>query len=751
VSLCGSLGRNKRKESEFAVTETTTFNDPALLPEGWTELDSQAVDTIRVLAADAVQNTGNGHPGTAMSLAPAAYLLFQKVMRHDPADTKWPGRDRFVLSAGHSCLTLYIQLYLGGFGLELDDLQHLRQYGSRTPGHPEYGHTDGVEVTTGPLGQGIGNAVGMAMASRRERGLLDPDAAPDSSPFDHQIYSIASDGDIQEGVSSEASSLAAVQRLGNLTLIYDNNRISIEDDTSIALSEDTAARYAAYGWHVQTVDWTNDGTHYTENVKALADALDAARKVTDRPSFINLKTIIAWPAPNAQNTGAAHGAALGADEVKAIKQVLGFDPEQNFKVAPEVIEHTRKLVDRGRQARAAWQQSYDSWAQANPQAKKLHDRMIVRELTPGWQDALPTFDADEKGVATRAASGQVLGALAPKLPELWGGSADLAGSNNTTPKGEPSFLPEDRQSKMFPGNIYGRVLHFGIREHGMGAIMNGIAVHGGTRVYGGTFLTFSDYMRPSVRLASLMRLPVTYVWTHDSIGLGEDGPTHQPIEHLTALRAIPGLDVVRPADANETAWAWRTVLENNDRPAGLVLSRQNLPTFPRDDQGFSSAAGTARGGYVLKDSEGDPEVILIGTGSEVQLAVKAQEQLAADGVAARVVSMPCLEWFFEQDEGYRESVLPSSIKARVSVEAGIALGWRTILGDAGRAVSLEHYGASASGSVLFKEFGFTPEKVVEAAQQSIEAARTGGSPSHPLTSGPSGTADRMDESGATIS
>ncbi|WP_188896019.1 transketolase [Microlunatus endophyticus] len=729
----------------------TTFSDPNLLPQGWSDLDSRAVDTVRVLAADAVQKTGNGHPGTAISLAPLAYLLFQKVMRHDPSDTHWVGRDRFVLSAGHSCLTLYIQLYLGGFGLELEDLEALRTWGSKTPGHPEYGHTDGVEVTTGPLGQGIGNAVGMAMAARRERGLLDPDAAPGTSPFDHQIYSICSDGDIQEGVSSEASSLAGTQKLGNLTLIYDNNRISIEDDTSIALSEDTAARYAAYGWHVQTVDWTNDGTAYTENVKALLDAIRAAREVTDQPSFIDLRTVIAWPSPGKQNSGSAHGSALGAEEVAGLKGVLGFDPEKNFEVAPEVIAHTRELQERGKQARAEWQQGFDAWASANPEAYAFYERLTKRELTPGWEEALPSWPADEKGVATRAASGDVLTALAPKLPELWGGSADLAGSNNTTPKGEPSFLPTERQSKMFQGNPYGRVLHFGIREHGMGAIMNGIAVHGGTRVYGGTFLTFSDYMRPSVRLAALMRLPVTYVWTHDSIGLGEDGPTHQPIEHLTALRAIPGLDVIRPADANETAVAWKTLLNKTDRPAALILSRQNLPTFPRDTDGYGAAESVAKGAYVLKDSDGDPDVLLIGTGSEVQLAVKAQEALAAEGVKARVVSMPSFEWFFEQDEAYRESVLPKGVRARVSVEAGIALSWRGILGDAGRAVSLEHFGASASAGTLFKEFGFTPESVVAAAKESIAAAAEGGNPVHPSTSGPSNTGDHVDEPGVTIS
>ena len=519
---------------------TDTQTDAPVLPEGWTDLDARAIDTVRVLAADAVQKVGNGHPGTAMSLAPVAYLLFQKVMRHNPADPHWPGRDRFVLSCGHSSLTLYIQLYLGGWGLELDDIKSLRVWGSKTPGHPEYGHTKGVEITTGPLGQGVANAVGMAMAARRERGLLDPDAPEGESVFDHQIYALASDGDIEEGISSEASSLAGTQRLGNLTLIYDHNHISIEDDTNIALSEDTAARYEAYGWHVQSIDWTNDGTRYVEDVTALSEALDAARAVTDRPSFISLRTIIGWPAPNLQNTGKAHGAALGADEVAATKKVLGFDPEQTFEVSDAVIGHTRSLLERGQQAQANWQTAFDAWAKANPKAKSLYERMVSDELTPGWEDALPSWDADPKGIATRAASGKILSDLAPKLPELWGGSADLAESNNTTPKGEPSFLPTDRQTKMFQGGPYGRVLHFGIREHAMGAIMNGIKVHGGTRPYGGTFLTFSDYMRAAVRLSALMRVPVTYVWTHDSIGLGEDGPTHQPIEHLAALRTIPG-------------------------------------------------------------------------------------------------------------------------------------------------------------------------------------------------------------------
>lgn len=727
------------------------MTDIAITPDGWTELDTRAVDTIRVLAADAVQKTGNGHPGTAMSLAPAAYLLFQKIMRHNPSDPQWPGRDRFVLSCGHTSLTLYIQLYLGGFGLELDDLKALRTWDSKTPGHPEYRHTAGVEVTTGPLGQGIGNAVGMAMAARRQRGLLDPDAPPDTSPFDHHIYCLASDGDIEEGVSSETSSLAATQRLGNLTLIYDSNHISIEDDTNIALSEDTAARYAAYGWHVQEIDWTNGDGPYTENVAALADALQAARAVTDQPSFIHLRTIIGWPAPKAQGTGKAHGAALGDEEVAATKKILGFDPDKHFDVSEEVLAHTRLLRERGQRAQDAWQSTYDEWAAANPDAHALHERLKTRELSPGWKEALPTFPADAKGMATRKASGEVLTAIAPKLPELWGGSADLAESNNTTPEGEPSFLPPDRQSKMFSGGPYGRVLHFGIREHGMGAILNGIAVHGGLRPYGGTFLVFSDYMRPSVRLAALMKLPVTYVWTHDSIGLGEDGPTHQPIEHLTALRAIPGLDIVRPADANETAAAWAQVLQNTDRPAGLALTRQNVPTFPRGQDGFADTSGVTKGGYVLKDSDREPDVILIGTGSEVQLAIEAQSQLADAGIAARVVSMPCREWFDEQDQSYRDSVIPPGVKARVSVEAGVGFGWRDLVGDAGRTIGIDHYGASAAGSVLFEEFGFTPNTVVTAAKESIEAAGGPTGSVHTAASGSAGPADTESDPGATIS
>ncbi|MGJ3507266.1 transketolase [Enemella sp. A6] len=686
----------------------------------WTDLDAKAVDTARILAADAVQKVGNGHPGTAMSLAPAATLLFQKVMTHDPNEPLWPGRDRFVLSCGHSSLTLYVQLFLGGFGLEMDDLKALRTWGSRTPGHPEYGHTDGVETTTGPLGQGIANAVGMAMAARRERGLFDPDSPAGESVFDHQIYCLASEGDVQEGVSAEASSLAGTQRLGNLTLIYDENEISIEDATQIAFTEDVAARYEAYGWHVQTVSW-RDGGEYHENIEALWDALAAAREVTDRPSFIRLRTIIGWPAPNLQNSGKAHGAALGDDEVAATKKILGFDPEQSFAIDVEVLAHTRALGERGAAARQEWQTRFDRWRADNPERAALWDRLSNRELPEGWDAELPTWEADEKGIATRAASGKVLNALAPKLPELWGGSADLAGSNNTTIDGEPSFLPEDRQSESFPGNPYGRTLHFGIREHAMGAIVNGMLQHGGTRPYAGTFFVFSDYMRASVRLAALMKLPAIYVWTHDSIGVGEDGPTHQPIEHLAAVRAIPGLDVVRPGDANETAAAWAQVLRNADRPAALVLSRQNLPVLPRGE-GFADAAETARGGYILRDCEGEPEVVLIASGSELSVAVAAAETLNADGTRARVVSMPCREWFDEQDDAYRDAVLPPTLRARVAVEAGVAQGWRELIGDAGRFVGLDHYGASAAGGLLFEKFGLTADAVVRAAEETIAAA-----------------------------
>ncbi|OBK26776.1 transketolase [Mycobacterium asiaticum] len=685
-------------------------------PDDWTEIDSAAVDTIRVLAADAVQKVGNGHPGTAMSLAPLAYTLFQRTMRHDPSDVHWLGRDRFVLSAGHSSLTLYLQLYLGGFGLELEDIESLRTWKSKTPGHPEFRHTRGVEITTGPLGQGLASAVGMAMAARYERGLFDPDAAPGTSPFDHHIYVIASDGDIEEGVTSEASSLAGVQQLGNLIVFYDSNQISIEDDTNIALCEDTPARYRAYGWHVQEVEGG-------ENVVGIEEAIANAKAETDRPSFIALRTIIGFPAPNLMNTGKAHGAALGDDEVAEVKKILGFDPDKNFEVRDEVIAHTRKLVDRGKEAHKKWQQDFDAWAEREPERKALLDRLTAEELPEGWDADLPHWEPDDDAIATRKASNEVLNAVGPKLPELWGGSADLAGSNNTTIKGADSFGPPSISTKDYTAHWYGRTLHFGVREHAMGAILSGIVLHGPTRAYGGTFLQFSDYMRPAVRLASLMDIDTIYVWTHDSVGLGEDGPTHQPIEHLSALRAIPNLSVVRPADANETAFAWRTILArgNGSGPVGLILTRQNVPILEG-----TNLDGVARGGYVLgqeaggREDDDEPDVVLIGTGSEVQLAVAAQKLLADKDIVARVVSMPCVEWFESQPSDYRDSVLPPSVSARVAVEAGVAQSWHKLVGDTGKIVSIEHYGESADYKTLFREYGFTAEAVAAAAEEALD-------------------------------
>ncbi|MGH3937094.1 MAG: transketolase [Pseudonocardiaceae bacterium] len=696
----------------MSVTEDLTQLTTPRTPADWADVDTRAVDTTRVLAAEAVQRCGSGHPGTAMSLAPLAYTLFQRVMRHDPTDPAWTGRDRFVLSAGHSSLTLYLQLFLSGYGLELEDIEQLRTWGSKTPGHPEHGHTAGVEITTGPLGQGLASSVGMAMAARRERGLFDPETPLGDSPFDHYIYVIASDGDIQEGVTSEASSLAGTQELGNLVVFYDANEISIEDDTAIALSEDTAARYAAYGWHVQTVDGGED-------VVGILDAIRAAQAETSRPSMVVLRTVIGYPAPNKMNTGAAHGAALGAEEVAAVKEILGFDPQRDFVVEPEVLTHTRQAVARGQAARAQWQSAFDAWRQANPEAATLFDRLVRRELPAGWAEKLPTWQPDAKGVATRKASGEVLSSIGEALPELWGGSADLGESNLTTIKGADSFGPEKTSTKMWNAQPYGRTLHFGVREHAMGAILNGIVLHGPTRPYGGTFLIFSDYMRPAVRLAALMELPVIYVWTHDSIGLGEDGPTHQPVEQLASLRAIPGLDMVRPADANETAAAWKTVLEKGDRPTGLVLTRQNVPVLEGTD-----AEGVARGGYVLSDTSSDlggglPDVLLIATGSEVQFAVAAQQTLAEEGIKVRVISMPCVEWFDAQDQAYRDQVLPPTLKARVAIEAGIAMPWYRFVGDHGEVVSLEHFGASADWQTLYREFGFTGEAVTDAARRSL--------------------------------
>ena len=694
----------------MSITDDIDVLTTAHHPSDWTDLDTRAVDTVRVLAADAVQKVGNGHPGTAMSLAPLAYTLFQRTMRHDPTDTHWIGRDRFVLSCGHSSLTLYIQLYLGGFGLELADIEALRTFKSKTPGHPEFRHTDGVEITTGPLGQGLASAVGMAMASRRERGLFDPEPALGESPFDHFIYVIASDGDIEEGITSEASSLAGTQQLGNLILFYDDNKISIEHDTDIALSEDVAKRYEAYGWHVQVVEGG-------ENVTAIEEAIEAAKAVTDKPSIICLRTIIGFPAPTMMNTGAVHGAALGDEEVAAVKNALGFDPDTTFEVTDEVIAHTRALQERGRKAHADWNEAFQAWADREPERRALLDRLTAGDLPAGWTEVLPTWEPGSKAIATRAASGAVLNAVGPVLPELWGGSADLAGSNNTTIKGAKSFGPTSISTDDWDAEPYGRTLHFGIREHAMGAILSGIVMHGPTRAYGGTFMQFSDYMRPAVRLASLMDIDPIYVWTHDSIGLGEDGPTHQPVEHLAALRAIPNLSVVRPGDANETAFAWQSVLarSSSSGPVGLALTRQGIPILEG-----TNYEGVSKGGYILvESSKAAPDVVLIGTGSELQYAVEAREQLEAQGIAARVVSMPCVEWFESQDQNYRDQVIPPTVKARVSVEAGIAMPWYKIVGGFGEIVSLEHFGESADAKTLFREYGFTAEAVTAAAQRSI--------------------------------
>ena len=685
----------------------------------WSELDQAAVDTARVLAADAVEKVGNGHPGTAISLAPVAHLLFQKVLRHDPANPDWVGRDRFILSVGHSSVTLYNQLYLTGYGLELSDLQALRTWGSLTPGHPEYGHTKGVEITTGPLGQGLASAVGFAYAARFERGLFDPNASAGTSPFDHHIFCVAGDGDMQEGVTSEASSLAGHQKLGNLVVLYDSNQISIEDDTKIAFTEDLEKRYESYGWHVQVVDWRKSGV-YHEDIQELYDAIQKAKAETDKPSLITIRTIIGWPSPTKQNTGKVHGSALGAEELAGLKTVLGFDPANSFDVAQSVVDYTRGFRARSKDVLDKWNRDFQAWRTANPDNAALFDRLESNKL-PDIDSVLPVFEAGTD-VSTRAASGKVLNAIAKVMPELWGGSADLAESNNTTIAGAKSFVPEMHSTHEFSGDPYGRVLHFGIREHAMGSILNGISLHGKTRSYGGTFLIFSDYMRPAVRLAALMKVPSIFVWTHDSIALGEDGPTHQPIEQLATLRAIPGLDIVRPADANEVSFAWKKILSRRLGPAGIALTRQNVPVIERDTpdstgQIAASASHVEFGGYVLVDASNQkPELILIATGSEVQLALAARLDLEKNGVKTRVVSMPCVEWFEEQTDSYRESVLPASVQARVSVEAGLALGWSKYVPQ-GASVSIEHYGASADYKTLFTKFGITTESVVAKANQ----------------------------------
>lgn len=680
--------------------------------EAWQPIDDKAVAVSRALAMDAVQKVGNGHPGTAMSLAPVAYTLFQRILKHDPANPNWIARDRFILSCGHSSLTLYIQLFLSGYGVELEDLKQFRTFNSLTPGHPEYGHTAGVETTTGPLGQGVANAVGMAMAARYEKGLLDPEN--DQSIFDHNIWVIASDGDLQEGVSAEASSLAGTQQLGNLKMIYDDNRISIEGDTHVAFTEDVSARYKSYGWEVLEVNALTNGDVDRQNLEL---AMIKAVEQKTKPVFIRLKTVIAWPAPKAQGTSKSHGSALGEEEVAATKSALGLDPSQSFYAPSEVITHARKIKERGSNAFKAWEKNFKIWQDKNPDKAKLLDRLLTKKLPEKWEDDLPIFSSD-KEIATRAASGKVIQAIAASLPEFWGGSADLAESNNTTIEGGGSFLP--KESLMKNANPFGRIIHFGIREHAMGAILNGAALHGLVKPFAGTFLVFSDYMRGAVRLSALMQLPVTYVWTHDSIGLGEDGPTHQPVEHLAALRTIPGLDVIRPADANEVSACWVEIIKRG-KPAGLALSRQNLPVIDRSK--YESTSGSKYGAYVLShpdnSDQNNCQVILIATGSEVYLALSAQEELLSKGIKARVVSAPCLEWFMEQPASYREQVLPNAVKARVSIEAGIAQPWYRFLGDAGVAVSLEHFGASASAPLLFKEFGFTVENIVKAAKESI--------------------------------
>ncbi|NDE47583.1 MAG: transketolase [Actinobacteria bacterium] len=678
----------------------------------WTALDDKSVAVARALAMDAVQKVGNGHPGTAMSLAPVAYTLFQRFLRHDPSDSNWIARDRFVLSCGHSSLTLYIQLFFSGYGLKLDDLKSFRTWGSLTPGHPEYGHTLGVETTTGPLGQGVANAVGMAMAARYKRGLFDPESAIGESIFDHNIWVICSDGDLQEGVSAEASSLAGTQELGALKVIYDDNRISIDGDTHHTFTEDVSARYRSYGWNVIEVAAKKDGDVDRD---ALEVAMQSAIEEKIRPTLIRLKTVIAWPAPKARNTAKSHGSALGKEEVAATKLLLGL-PEEDFYFPTEVHQHVRKVSDRSQSLRTKWNQAFESWKRENPAKSELLQRLESGSLPSSWQQGTPSFPS-EKEVATRKASGELINHFAKVLPELIGGSADLAESNNTTVEGGGSFLPS---SSILPGaSPYGRNIFFGIREHAMGAILNGMALHGGLRPYAGTFLVFSDYMRGAVRLSALMKLPVIYVWTHDSIGLGEDGPTHQPIEHFAALRAIPGLDVIRPADANEVAIAWQEILRRK-APAGLLLSRQNLPVIDRAS--FNSADGVARGAYALND-EKNPELIIIATGSEVSLALAALSELTAKGVKTRVVSAPCLEWFKAQPESYKDELLPKSVKARVSVEAGIAQGWRDLIGDAGESISIEHFGASASHTTLFSEFGFTVKRVIEAAEATLKRVR----------------------------
>ena len=692
----------------------------------WSELDERAVKMAKVLSADAVEKAGSGHPGSPISLAPIAYALYQHFIRHDPNDPDWVGRDRFILSGGHASLTQYVQLYFSGYGLTLDDLKRFRTAGTRTPGHPEYGLTPGIEMTTGPLGQGLASAVGFAYGQRYERGLLDPDAPEGQSPFDHKVWVICGEGDVEEGVSSEASSLAGDQRLGNLTVIFDANHIQIEGDTRIALGEDILKRYQAYGWYTDEFSFIQPDGSYKEDVEGLAAVLEKAEQVTDRPKFIKVDTLMAWPTPGKTNDPSAHGSALGAEAVAGLKKTLGYDPEQSFQIDEEALAHAREVAQRGLAAHKDWDEKYQAWRKANPDKADLYDRIHAGKLPEGFDKALDDLEAGfEPGskVATRKASGAVINALAPIMPELWGGSADLGGSNNTNINGAVSFAPEADETVQWPkASKYGRQLHFGVREFGMGAITNGILLGSDTRPYNGTFFQFSDYERPSVRLAALMDIPNLYVWTHDSVALGEDGPTHQPIEHLTAMRAIPQMEVVRPADQYETAEAYRAFFEkDNTHPTAMILTRQGVPTL--EETKAKAREGVRKGAYVLVDTEGQPDVLIMATGSEVQHAVAASKTLAEQGVKARVISVPSLEWFEEQDDDYKEAVLPASVKARVSVEAGLATPWYKYLGSYGKPVSIEQFGLQGSGDENMRDLGITADHVVEAAQASLEEVR----------------------------
>lgn len=693
----------------------------------WSELDERAIKMAKVLSADAVQKAGHGHPGSPVSLAPIAYTLYQRFIKHDPNDPKWAGRDRFILSGGHASLTQYVQLYFSGYGVTLDDLKNFRGgKDTRTPGHPEVGLTPGIEMTTGPLGQGLASAVGFAYGQRFERGLLDPDAPEGTSPFDHKVWVICGEGDVEEGVSSEACSLAGNQKLGNLTVIFDANHIQIEGETKIAFAEDILKRYEAYGWYTDEISFIQPDGSYKEDIEGLTKVLEKAEQVTDRPKFIKVDTLIAWPTPGKTNDPSSHGSALGVDAVRGLKETLGFDPDVDFPVDEEALANARKVAERGLKAHAEWDEAFAKWAAANPDKAALYERIHAGKLPEDFDKAIDDLEAGyEVGakVATRKASGAVLNALAAVMPELWGGSADLGGSNNTDIKGAASFSPEEFATTQHPNcSIYGRQLHFGVREFAMGAITNGILLGSDTRVFNGTFFQFADYERAACRLAALMEVPNLYVWTHDSVALGEDGPTHQPIEHLASFRAIPQFEVVRPADQWETAEAYRAFFEKeNTYPTAMILTRQGVPTLA--ETAVKAKDGVRKGAYVLVDTEGTPDVIIMASGSEVQWAVAAAKTLADEGVKARVVSMVSMEWFEEQDAEYKESVLPASVKARVSVEAGLAMPWYKYLGAYGKPVSIEQFGLQGDGAQNMIDLGITAEHVVEAAKASIDEAK----------------------------